>query len=497
MMAKPSLLTRARVLFLKHGLFVKAFTACISLAYIAYRTTRRPAGAATSTADDKPPCDVLTNPAWAPRLSTLRELSLAGCGLTALPEAIGACVSLEKLDLARNDLVDLPRSVAELDRLEILFILGSRRMTRVPAVLAKVPSLTRLGLRSNGLLALEGARLPPNLVHVIFTDNAIAAIDDAAYAKFGTVRKLMLANNRLVEFTGGKKPAKNLAALELLRLANNDLAALPAAVLSLPSLAWIALAGNARLLGAPPVDAAAAPAISLADVDVAGAEVLGRGASGEVSAVTWRGAPGALKRLALKSSDGRAEDELGVHAALGGAAAQPASLIRALAVVRDPPAVLMERLPAGARDLARPPTIVEVTRDRYAPGERFSADFALNVAVSVARAVAYLHDRGVAHGDVYGHNTLVHDASRLVKLGDFGASFFYGHVEKERRDLFAKVEARALGVLIAELGTRVVGDAATKRELLAVADAALAPDVAARATPAAVLAALLALEAGP
>ena len=270
-----------------------------------------------------------------------------------------------------------------------------------------------------------------------------------------------------------------------------------AAVLSLPSLAWIALAGNARLLGAPPVDAAAAPAISLADVDVAGAEVLGKGASGEVSAVTWRGAPGALKRLALKSSDGRAEDELGVHAALSGAAAQPASLIRALAVIRDPPAVLMERLPAGARDLAQPPTIVEVTRDRYAPGERFSAAFALNVAVNVARAVAYLHDRGVAHGDVYGHNTLVHDASRLVKLGDFGASFFYGHVDKERRDLFAKVEARALGVLIAELGTRVVGDAATKRELLAVADAALAPDVAARATPAAVLAALLALEAGP
>ena len=163
----------------------------------------------------------------------------------------------------------------------------------------------------------------------------------------------------------------------------------------------------------------------------------------------------------------------------------------------DPWTAKLKQRGDGARDLARPPTIVEVTRDRYAPGERFSAAFALNVAVSVARAVAYLHDRGVAHGDVYGHNILVHDASRLVKLGDFGASFFYGNCEKERRDLFAKVEARALGVLIAELGTRVVGDAATKRRLLAVADAALAPDVAARATPAAVLAALLAVEAGP
>ena len=56
MMARPGLLTRARVLFLKHGLLVKAFTACISLAYIAYRTTRRPAGGVSACQARSRPC---------------------------------------------------------------------------------------------------------------------------------------------------------------------------------------------------------------------------------------------------------------------------------------------------------------------------------------------------------------------------------------------------------------------------------------------------------
>ena len=42
------------------------------------------------------PCDVLTNPRWAPRLPSLVELSLRNCGLTELPAAIGQCASLKK-----------------------------------------------------------------------------------------------------------------------------------------------------------------------------------------------------------------------------------------------------------------------------------------------------------------------------------------------------------------------------------------------------------------
>ena len=487
--------TRARVFALRHGLALKALTGLVAVAYVLYgrrRGVRGEAGGGVGGADgEAPPCDVLVNPAWAPRLSSLRELSLAGCGLESVPEAIGRCVNLEKLDLARNDLVDLPEALARLERLEVLFVLGARRMVAVPAVLARLPALTRLGLRSNGLAKLEGARLPPNLVHAIFTDNKIASIDEAAYAKFRGVKKLMLANNALTSFTGGARPATNLGSLELLRLANNDLG--PdglGALLTLPRLAWIALAGNPRLLGVPPTWSSAVPTVDMGDVDASDGEVLGAGASGEVTAVAWRGETVALKRLAVKSSDGRATDELAVIRALGARRDAPESLVRAVAVVEEPPAVLMEKLPKGARDLAKPPTIKEVSRDRYPDGERFSPDFALRVATELAAAVAFLHAHDVAHGDVYGHNTLVHDASKTVKLGDFGAAFYYGNVAADVKRRFAKVEARALGVLIAELATRVVGDADLKAKLLAVADAALDADVDKRPDPAAVLASL-------
>mmetsp|Transcript_7993 Transcript_7993/g.23837 ORF Transcript_7993/g.23837 Transcript_7993/m.23837 type:complete len:370 (-) Transcript_7993:29-1138(-) len=348
-------------------------------------------------------------------------------------------------------------------------------MTQVPAVLARLPALTRLGLRSNGLEAIRGAALPPNLVHVIFTDNAIAAIDDAAYAKFASVRKLMLANNRLQSFTGGADPVANLRSLELLRLANNQLEGLPEAVLKAPRLAWLALAGN-PLVGKPP--AGGVPAVSFADIDFAGAVALGKGASGAVRSASLKGVACAVKELQEKSSDGTAADELSVHRALGDPARWPASLIRTLAVVEAPPAVVMERLDARAHDLAKPPTIVEVTRDRYAPGERYSAALALDVSRGLAEALAHLHANGVAHGDVYAHNTLIVGGG--AKLGDFGAATYYGALPAATQRLLERVEVRAFGVLMAELATRIAGDPAARDALLGVSEAALGAEPAAR-----------------
>ena len=123
--------------------------------------------------------------------------------------------------------------------------------------------------------------------------------------------------------------------------------------------------------------------------------------------------------------------------ALGSPEAAPPSLIKAIAVVEDPPAVVMERVEGDARDLAKPPTIVEVTRDRYAPGERFAATFALDALRGVAAALRHVHARRVAHGDVYGHNVLV--AGGSVRLGDFGAASYRGPC----RDLFGRGDAAA------------------------------------------------------
>ena len=86
----------------------------------------------------------------------------------------------------------------------------------------------------------------------------------------------------------------------------------------------------------------------------------------------------------------------------------------------------------------------------------------------------------MAHGDVYGHNTLVLDSTGAAKLGDFGASFYYGELAPSAQKLIERVEVRAFGVLCAEVATRVVSDAATRDRLLAVADDCLQGDAAAR-----------------
>ena len=422
------------------------------------------------------PCDVLTNPRWAPRLPSLVELSLRNCGLTELPSSIGQCTSLKKLDLGGNDLTDLPSSLARCTRLEILFVLGSRRMTSVPKVLAQMTSLTRLGLKSNGLTKLHGDALPPHLIHAIFTDNKIDAIDEEAWRKFSSIRKLMLANNRLTSFTGGSNPSKNLASLELVRLANNDLQALPDDVLRAPRLAWVALAGNPRLVGFG--SPGSALETTMAQIDFSDAVALGKGASGSVRSASFKGTPCAVKELLETSSDGAASDELAVHARVAGAT--PSTLIKTLAIIRKPPAVVMERLTKNARDLAKPPTIIEVTRDRYEDGERYAPAFAVTLVKGLAEALRYLHSKRVAHGDVYGHNTLVLDSTGAAKLGDFGASFYYGELAPSAQKLIERVEVRAFGVLCAEIATRVVSDAATRDRLLAVADDCLRGDAAAR-----------------
>lgn len=145
-----------------------------------------------SQAQDRIPCDVLTSQVWRSRLSTLTEISLARCGLKSLSPNIRYCVNLVKLDLAHNDLQTLPKELELLPKLEILFVLGSRRMTQMPSVLGRLKSVTRLGLRSNGIERVVADGIPPLVEHLILTDNRIREIDDDAYARFGRLRKLML-----------------------------------------------------------------------------------------------------------------------------------------------------------------------------------------------------------------------------------------------------------------------------------------------------------------
>ena len=139
--------------------------------------------------------------------------------------------------------------------------------------------------------------------------------------------------------------------LELIRLANNQLAAVPPELLELPKLAWIALAGNPMC---PPLPAPTAKVIRKEEVAL-GEEKLGEGASSTVWAGTYLGDPVAVKVFKEVSSDGRPEDEVALYASL----AHP-HLVAVRGVQGDGAAIVLERLPATTVDLAKPPTIHEV-----------------------------------------------------------------------------------------------------------------------------------------
>jgi len=341
---------------------------------------------------------------------------------------------------------------------------GPPELKPVPRVLGRLPRLTRIGLKSNAIAEIAPDALPPTVEHLILTDNRLTALPPALFARLANVRKLMLANNALASL-----PAEvaHMRSLELVRLSNNRLSSLPAELLALPKLAWLALSGNPL---SPPPPPPVAPTAAEAEivVDESAGGKLGEGASGAVRAGTFRGAPVAIKGFKAVSSDGRAEDEVALYAAL----AHP-SIVACVGVLREPRlALLLERLPPTTRDLAGPPTIVEVIEDRYGDawsGSTFPARFASRVARAVGRALAHLHSQRVAHGDVYGHNTLVLDADAAgVRLGDFGAAYSYrglaaSSVERGGAfgdEVFELIEVRAYGTLLGELATHSAADSA-------------------------------------
>ena len=118
--------------------------------------------------------------------------------------------------------------------------------------------------------------------------------------------------------------------------------------------------------------------------------------------------------------------------------------------------------------LGKPPSFETITRDTFAAGTSFTAAFVRNVAASIASALAHVHKRQIAHGDLYAHNVLVNDDGSGAKLADFGAAYYYGGggaLEGHAREIEG-MEQRAFGFLLSELLERCA-DTDTAAALLA------------------------------
>ncbi|CAK9111197.1 unnamed protein product [Durusdinium trenchii] len=275
------------------------------------------------------------------------------------------------------------------------------------------------------------------------------------------VRKLMLSHNQLTCAT--LAPVAAIEALEMLRVAQNRLEAFPEALLKHKRLAWVALGAN------PMAEEAlerhlAGGFQSLDFKEVKLGEKLGSGAGATVYQGDWHGRTVAVKIWEAETfSDGTALSEWAANR-VASVPGHPA-LVEVLGTFEEPRGMILELLPK-AQAAAAPPSFATVTRDALpqhgGKGTCYTPSAARQIAVRVSGAAEYLHRKGLMHGDIYLHNTLViltdstssPSADGLgagaggladARLSDFGACAAVDAAELRR------LEVRSFGWLLQDL----------------------------------------------
>ncbi|MBD8561940.1 protein kinase [Pseudomonas fluorescens] len=406
------------------------------------------------------------------QLAGAMRLDLA-CGLTEFPrEIFDLADSLEILNLTGNALSSLPDDLHRLTHLRVLFC-SDNAFTELPQCLGQCAQLSMIGFKANQISQVPAAALPPLLRWLILTDNRISQLPDELGQR-PLLQKLMLAGNQLTHLPPSLAQCQNL---ELIRIASNRLTHLPQWLLTLPSLTWLAYAGNPVEMAVQLSGDDATPNIAWQELEMG--EVLGEGASGIIRKALWkpRALPVAVKLYkGTITSDGSPLHEMQACIAAG---LHP-NLIKVEGRVVGHPdnqaALVMELIDPSYRNLAALPSLASCTRDVYEPDTRFSQDVALRMARGIASVAAHLHRHDITHGDLYGHNILWNAAGDCL-LGDFGAASFHATADTLETRALQRIEVRAFGVLLGELLERAE---ASDERLQALQQRCCQPDVLAR-----------------
>jgi hypothetical protein len=379
------------------------------------------------------------------KLKGITRLNLSG-GLTEFPEEIfDLAETLEILDLSDNRLSHLPGNFGELKKLKIVFFLNNE-FTVFPEVLAKCPALSMVSFKSNKITHVPANAFPVNLQWLILTNNFIEEIP-ASIGQCKRLQKVAFAGNRLKTLPAEMAQCTNL---ELLRISANELNEFPQWLLSLPRLSWLAFAGNPFCKNVPlKQELAEIPFGNLALL-----ETLGEGASGLISKAVWKNGA-QQKEVAVKvfkgevTSDGYPQDEMDACILAG----THKNLVRVTGKLKEHPenktGLVLELIPPVFKNLAGPPSYETCTRDTFKPGTEFSVNTIFNIAASIADAGRHLHSKGIMHGDLYAHNTLIDQNDNTI-FGDFGAATVY-ELSDKNAGLFERLDVRAFGCLVDDL----------------------------------------------
>ncbi len=384
-------------------------------------------------------------------LKGVKEIHLSG-GLSDFPREIFELAdSLEVLDLSNNNLSSLPDDFGRLSKLKIAFF-SKNNFTELPAVLGDCVSLTMIGFRANQIEKIHEKALPPTLEWLILTDNQITSIP-ASIGRCVGLRKMGLSGNKINSLPDEMVKCR---ALELLRLGANDFQSFPTWLFQLPRLSWLAFSGNPcvyPILSTTPLDK-----IAWNDLEIM--DQIGEGSSGIISKAKLKTKGG--EEVAVKvfkggvTSDGYPDDELRMCIAAG----LHENLVLIMGEVNDHPegrhALVMELISSEYKNLGEPPTFETCTRDVFSRENRFYIDEIINIGLSVVSALVHLHEKGISHGDIYAHNTMV-DTMGNALLGDFGAATPYDK-ENELGELIERLDVRAFGCLLDDMATRIPED---------------------------------------
>lgn len=383
------------------------------------------------------------------KLTGVQRLKLS-CNLTDFPrEIFDLADTLEILDLSGNALSALPEDLPRLRKLRILFC-SDNQFTALPEVLGQCQQLSMIGFKANRINKVSPRSLPASLRWLILTDNQIEELPNEI-GKCRQLQKLALAGNRLQALP---QTMSACSRLELLRISANLLRELPDWLLSLPRLSWLAYAGNPFCDEKEQAALAATPVASIDWNALQLQGLLGEGASGVISRADHgqgeQARPVAVKMFKGEvTSDGSPESEMAAWLA----ADEHPNLIPILGRVTAHPAsaagLVMPLVGPDFHTLAGPPSLDTCTRDIYTAGLTFELDQVLGMAQGIASAARHLHDQGIMHGDLYGHNIL-HDGTGAALLGDFGAASMYAP-ETPTALALQRLEVRAFGYLLEEL----------------------------------------------
>lgn len=373
----------------------------------------------------------------------IKKLKLSA-NLAAFPlDVLSLFDSLEILDLSNNPLSSLPNDFSRLHKLKIAFF-SDCNFTTFPPQLAQCRSLEMIAFKNNHMTSIPEGAFPRKLRWLILTNNEIKEIP-ASIGHCHRLQKCMLAGNRLTSLPAEMAHCRKLG---LLRLSSNHLTTLPDWLFQMPELSFLSFASNPY---APSfADNPILDDISWSDLSVQ--HLLGEGASGIISKGTWQAKDGD-KDVAIKvfkgelTSDGSPMDEMNACITAG----QHSNLIDPIGKIHGHPekkGLVLQLIPPHYTNLGGPPTLESCTRDSFPPDTVFSAEQCRSILYGIASAAKHIHERGIAHGDLYAHNTLI-DKSGHALLGDFGAATIYGN--SDRKEEIEKMEVLAFGHMIEDL----------------------------------------------